>query len=173
MITDVVLRAIEERLDTIVEANVVPEGEAYPTSGSKFYRVTGDHTDFVFKESSIVATVSFSVICSIRTRDYLKQKKDIPYVELLNMQESCFFHLITYGELENKLRETFSIISVNGRIQSEMMNTRVQNVFPIFFNSKDKSSDREAGYLISQSFHAPSITIPYTCLTLPSEFDPI
>ena len=52
MITYEVIEIIEKRLDEILEAHIVPEAEAYPTSGSTFVRVSGEHTEIAQHETA-------------------------------------------------------------------------------------------------------------------------
>ena len=168
MITAETLNLVETTLDAKVEAHVVPETEAYPTSGSTFIRVSGDYTDIQFREQSVQFTVGFTVSCSIRTRDFLTQNKRIPYVTLLNLQERCFFIITQDLTLVSGLSAIAERISVSGRFTSSVLNTKVQNVYPDFFGSTDLSSTREAGYMLSQSYVSPKIIIPMECLAFPA-----
>lgn len=171
MITDLVLDVIETSLDGIVTAHIVPETQAYPTSGSTFIRVTGDYTDIQFREDSVQFMVNFSVYCSIRTRDYLKQNKYLPYKTLINLQERCFLHIIQDISVITNLAAIAERVSISGRFASTNLNTRVEAVFPDFFGSDDISSPREAGYMLSQSYTSPRIIVPFQCLVLPSPLD--
>ncbi len=167
MITDKVIQAIEASLDAKFTAHVVPEGEAYPTSGSTFIRVTGDYTDINMTEGNAIFTVLFSVMCSIRTRDFTKQTKRTPYYTLLDLQERVFLHLTSDLTLTNSLYAIADSIGVVGRFTSTKINTRVQALDPSFYGSTDYSSHRETGYLLSQSYFAPQLHIPVNCLTYP------
>lgn len=168
MITYEVIKIIETSLDTILDAHIVPETEAYPTSGSTFIRVSGENTDFQFMEDSIKAVITFNVSCSIRTRDYLTQNKYKPYEILLDLQEKCFFHIIQDVSLISSLYSLAERMSVSGRFTSTNLRTSVQEVFPDFFGSEDLTSRREAGYMLSQTYSTPLITIPFACLSLPA-----
>lgn len=168
MVTYEVIKLIEQSLDTVVEAHIVPETEAYPTSGSTFIRVSGENTDFQFMQDSIKVVITFTVSCSIRTRDYLTQNKYKPYEILLGLQEQCFFHIIQDTNLIASLFTIAEKMSVSGRFTSTNLNTRVQEVFPDFFGSEDLTSRREAGYMLSQSYTTPLLTIPFACLSLPA-----
>ena len=169
MITDLVIREVESTLDEKFEAHVVPEDEAYPTSGSTFIRVSGDFTDIKMKEGNALFQVSFVVACSIRTRDFLKQNKYAPYFALLDLQERCFIHLTSSPELIGKLTAIATGVSVTGRFTSTSINTRVQTVGPNYYGSTDMSSRREAGYVLSQRYLSPMIHIPVACLSYPSD----
>ena len=168
MITDQVILAIEKSLDTTFDAHVVPEREAYPTSGYKFIRVSGTNTLIVINEGSIRFTVNFMVQCSIRTRDFLKQHKQTPYFELVDLQERCFLHLLTDQGVQTDLYGIAENISVIERVKSNSLNTTVQTVTPDFYGSDDFSSTREAGYLLTQHYSAPSLIVPMECLELPA-----
>lgn len=169
MITDLVIKEIETTLDEKFEAHVVPEDEAYPTSGSTFIRVSGDFTDIKMTEGNAVFQVAFSVSCSIRTRDFLKQNKYKPYFTLVDLQEQCFIHLTSSPELVGSIRTIASRVSVTGRFTSTSINTRVQTVGPNYYGSTDMSSRREAGYVLSQRYVSPKIHVPIACMTYPAE----
>ena len=167
MITGPVLEVVENSLDEVVTAHIVPETEAYPTSGSTFIRVTGDYTDIQFREGSVQFVISFSVYCSIRTRDYLKQNKRLPYRTLLDLQEQCFFQITQDPTVITGLGAIADQLSISGRYTSTNLNTRVEKVYPDFFGSDDLSSPREAGYMLSQAYTSPRIIIPFQCITFP------
>jgi hypothetical protein len=170
MITDLVIKEVEKSLaKKFSKVNVVPEDEAYPTSGSSFIRVSGEFTDIKMTEGAVIFQVSFSVSCSIRTRDFLKQNKHKPYYSLITLQESCFFHITSDTSLTSKLIDIATGISITGRFTSNSINTRVQKVGPNFYGSKDMSSTREAGYVLTQRYLSPKIFVPLTCLTYPSD----
>ena len=168
MITYEVISIVEQSLDTILDAHISPESTAYPTSGSTFVRVSGENTDITFMQDSIKVIVYFTVTCSVRTRDYLVQNKYLPYKILLDLQEKSFFHIIQDVTLISSLYAIAERMSVTGRFTSTNMNTRIQEVFPDFFSSTDTTSTREAGFMISQTYSTPVITIPFECLSLPA-----
>jgi hypothetical protein len=167
MITYPVLSLVETQLDNAVQAHIVPEAQAYPTSGSTFIRVSGEHTSIQFTEDTVEFIITFSISCSIRTRDFLIQNKRKPYETLLNLQEQCFFLITQDQTLISQLYTIASQVSVIGRYESSMLNTRVQTVYPDFFNSDDYSSRREAGYVLMQAYKTPKIIIPFRCLAFP------
>ena len=169
MISDKVIQFVEDALDEAFEAHIVPEEEAYPTSGSTFIRVTGADTDIAWTEESVIFVVSFSVLCSIRTRDFLTQNKETPYKALIDLQEQTFMHILTNVALRNQLQTLATGLSVVGRFTSNSLSTRIQKVDPSFYGSKDFSSDREAGYLLQQTYQSPELHIPIYCQTLPPE----
>lgn len=169
MITDLVIKEVEKSLDKKFKVHIVPEDEAYPTSGSTFIRVSGEFTDIKMTEGNVLFQVSFSVSCSIRTRDFLKQNKHKPYLSLINLQESCFLHITSDASLNSKLINISKGVSVTGRFTSNSINTRVQKVGPNFYGSKDMSSTREAGYVLTQRYLSPKIFVPLTCLSYPDD----
>jgi hypothetical protein len=169
MISEKVIQFVEDALDEAFEAHIVPEEEAYPTSGSTFIRVTGSDTDISWTEESVIFVVDFTVLCSIRTRDFVKQNKYKPYKTLIDLQEQTFTHILTNITLRNQLYTLATGISVVGRFTSNRITTRVQKVDPSFYGSKDFSSDREAGYLLQQTYSSPELHIPIYCQTLPPE----
>lgn len=169
MITDLVIKEVESALDEKFDAHVVPEDEAYPTSGSTFIRVSGDFTDIKMNEGHAVFQVSFSVSCSIRTRDFLKQNKHKPYLTLIDLQEQCFIHLTSNAALIGSIRAVATEVSVTGRFTSSSINTRVQSVGPNYYGSTDMSSRREAGYVLSQRYVSPMIHVPFNCLSYPDK----
>jgi len=169
MITDLVLKEVEKSLDKRFKVHVVPEDSAYPTSGSTFIRVSGEFTDIKMTEGNVLFQASFSVSCSIRTRDFLKQNKKKPYYNLINLQESCFIHITSDASLTHKLNTIATGVSVTGRFTSSSINTRVQKVGPNFYGSTDMSSNREAGYVLTQRYLSPKIFIPLTCLSYPND----
>lgn len=170
VLTGPVLNLIETSLDSVLTAHIVPETKAYPTSGSTFVRVTGDYTDIQLRENSVQFIVNFSVCCSIRTRDFLSQNKYLPYQTLLALQEQCFFHIMQDPTVITGLHSLAEQVSISGRYTSTNLNTRVQAVYPDFFGSTDMTSDREAGYILSQSYSSPRIIIPFQCVTFPDPF---
>jgi hypothetical protein len=172
MLTYPVLNLIETSLDAVVDAHIVPETKAYPTSGSTFIRVTGDYTDIQMREDSVRFIVGFSVLCSIRTRDFMIQNKRIPYEALLSLQEQCFFHILQDSTLFTGLYALTENISVTGRFSSTNLNTRVQAVWPDFFNSNDTSSQRESGYMLSQAYTSPELIVPFSCMIFPPPLAP-
>ena len=132
MITDFVITEVEKSLDTKFNAHIVPEDSAYPTSGSTFIRVSGDFTDIKMTEGNVIFQIAFSVSCSIRTRDFLKQNKHKPYLTLINLQELCFLHLTSDQSLVAKIPTVADGVSVTGRFTSTSINTRVQKLGLLF-----------------------------------------
>ena len=87
------------------------------------------------------------------------------------MQETCFFHLIVNQSINEALLDIADRTSLTGRMTSPHLNTRVQALTPDFYGSDDFSSDREAGYLLSQTYTSPNIVIPLNCFQLPEQLE--
>lgn len=164
MITDTFLTVLEESLDLYREVQIVPQNVAYPTSGNIFTRIWGEHTAIDILDTSIRFAIKFTVSCSIRTRDHMIQTKQIPYLQLIDLQEKYFFYLQSNQDVYSKLRERLPAgVNVHGRFLSQYLNTRVQETYPSFFNSEDESSRRESGFLLDQQYEAPIIEISPSC----------
>jgi hypothetical protein len=171
MITDKVLTAIEATLDTTLDSHIVPEDEAFPTTGHTFIQVVGNNTKISYNENTVNFVINFSIVCSIRTRQYPTQRKRTPYLDLIDLQERTFFTLAFDKDLITALRTISDRASIVERFKSSNINTRVVTVGPTFFGSDDKSINprNEAGYKLEQYYTSPTITIPIRCLNLPSD----
>lgn len=167
MITDKLIQAVETELDTKWDSHIVPEGEAYPTSGQFFMKVTGEATEIDFTEAMFKFKVVFQVTCSVRTRHYPVHAKRVPYLALIDLQEKAFLHLISSNDLLVAIKDIPGVSSTTGRITSTLLRTLPTVVGPSYFNSTDyDSSTREAGYTLTQSYSSPEIHMGLECLTL-------
>lgn len=173
MITDKVLLAAESVISSYVNVHVLGEDEAYPTSGYRFVKVIGNGTDIRRNQDNVIFVVTFSVICSLRTREYPTQEKRVPYLELIDLQEQIYFSLVYNDLFIVGLRNISPNIEPMGYVTSNRLNTRAVTVPPEFFGSVDNSAHpiREAGYKLEQYYKTPPLSIPVKCLSIPSDLE--
>lgn len=177
MITDVVFTILETRLaEKFKESNIVPIDKAFPTTGAKFIRLVGANTLTRPTDQTMEFIVQFTVECSIRTRTWPQRAKRTPYLTLTDLQEQVYFYILQSQDIRTDLVDVSAIAerkSVVGRFKSDSINTKPQTVRGAYYGSKDESSDREAGLLLSQVYRSPVIKVPWECLTFPTPLDTI
>ena len=182
MITDFVITKLEEFLDNRdLESHIVPESNAYPTSGELFISIVGSDNDIVMTEDSIQISVHVTTRCSIRTGKWAEQRKGTPYLKLVNLQEQVFFAIMgSSGILTSRpdiiINGEPLNYTVHGRFHTGKMRTKPVPVKPDFWFSQDQvregdprrgipnnDSRRERGYLLEQTYRTPIISVPYDC----------
>jgi hypothetical protein len=193
MITDIIVSAVEDSLDEItgVDAHIVPLLRAFPSSGKQFVQVVGTNNSFKRHEHSLKVRVNIQITCSFRTRNYPVETKYKPYLDLVDLAERCYFHIITRNSLTAAIRSLLPNFSFSGPWTSPNLITTPIQLPPSYYESPDQAryastttrggdsrrTEREAGLSLQQVYSSPLISIPFqalnSCLALPAPLDEI
>jgi len=168
MLTADSILAVEKVLDKTFDAEVLPEHKAFPTSGSTFIRITGHRTEIQRNEQDVGFFIQLAIHTSIRTRTFNIKTRRTPYLELLNLSEKIYIKLLEDRSVRDYLLGLHPRLSfLTEYIAPHFLDTEPQGISPSFFGSDDYSSERKAGYAMTQYLDMPKMSLPIDCFELP------
>lgn len=174
MITNTLLRLVEDRINEKFEAYLVPLDKAYPTSGRSFIRVAGNSLSLTLDGDSLKCELQIVVTCSIRSRNNPVQSQQKLLGEIIDLAEMVYFHLLLDFNIKSKILNAFPSepdsgkISVDGRWECNYVDLRAEPVYADFYDSKEVHERNPAGIKVDITLLAPRIWIPLGCGSLPS-----
>lgn len=169
MIADKIIEILETELNTKTKVNLVPMDEAYPTSGTEFVRITGSTNSINFAEQTLNVVVGITVTTSVRLGKQSIKTRRNPYLELVNVAEIIYLHILTSDSVLSALRTQFPApVSFNGRFTSSFLNLQAIAVYPEFYSSKQNADREISGFKLEQEFFSPTMNIPLSCSQLPN-----
>lgn len=173
MITNTLLRLVEDRINEKFKAYLVPIDKAYPTSGRRFIRVAGNSLSLTLDGDSLKCELQIVVTCSIRSRTKNVQSQQELLGEIIDLAEMVYFHLLLDLNINSKILNSFptepdsSRISVDGRWECNYVDLRAEPVYADFYDAREVHERMPAGMKVDITLLAPRIWIPIGCGTLP------
>lgn len=172
MFAATIIKEVENSLDTVIDAHVVPVDSAYPTSGTRFIRLCGDSESVSLQEGTLRLMIDLSVTVSVRVGKYPQRKGMVPYFEIITLAESVFVHLLTDQTILSTLIAAFPPpISLTDRFTCDRIDLTPTKVGPEFYSSTTNADRDYVGLKIVQRIQSPIITVPLDCFSVPESIE--
>jgi len=170
MITDVLIRLLEDRIKEKYEAYLVPFDKAYPTSGTTFIRLSPNGVVLSIDGERIVWEITVKITCSARIRTQPRQGEYNFHLDLIDTAEKIYLWVYTYFAFKGAVLEKYPLFSVDGRFESGYMELTPQPVYADFYDAQETHERKPAGMKIEQSILLPRVRMPTNCGELDSRF---
>lgn len=168
MISDVLLRLVEERINNKFKAAIVPFDKAYPTSGQDFIRLSANSLSLTDQGEAITCELQIVITCSTRIRTQAVQNQDVAYSRVIQLAENVFFWLYSFVELKGKMMQAIPYNNgVDGKWIVNYIDLRPVPVYADFYDSNEVHERQPAGMKIDITALMPRLWIPVPCGYLP------
>lgn len=163
MITDVLIRLLEDRINEKYPTFLVPFDKAYPTSGISFIRLSPNGVVLSIDGNRMIWEITIKITCSIRIRTQPRQGEYKYHLDLIDTAEKVYLWVYTYFTFTRDVLEKYPLFSIDGRFESGYMELTPQPTYSDFYDSQEVHERKPAGMKIEQSILLPRVRMPMDC----------